>query len=387
MTEPENHLQLLNAAMDAIDQGFVVWGDDDRMVLCNQRFRDMWGYSEEVAKPGVLAIDLLKIDAERGEHNIPGADNPDDRAALRDQQAKAHRNDLVDEHYTLKNGRRLFIRRYSVPGLGQISTFTDVTDLKNTEEKLREKTELLEVTNQELASLNAQKDRFFSIIAHDLMSPFNSLLGISQLLAGSAEKMDRADIVDGVQAINASGENLFALLKNLLEWSQLQSDGTAFNPAVLSLNDLIDRNMRLFGPAAEQKNITLTAEIAPGVDAYGDVNAVDTIIRNLVSNALKFTHIGGIVRIAAERTTGGTEMSVSDTGVGIARDKLGRLFDLGENLSSSGTCGETGTGLGLKLCAEFVGKHGGTIDVESTVGKGTKFRVILPPEQNEPPRG
>ncbi|WP_176525226.1 ATP-binding protein [Caenispirillum bisanense] len=238
----------------------------------------------------------------------------------------------------------------------------------------------LEHAHAELARSNAEKDRFFSIIAHDLKSPFNALLGFSEVLLARAPAMPPQQVLEYVQIIHDSGKAAYELLENLLEWSRLQLGRMEIRPEPVSLARLADRVTTLHRLAAEEKGITLRHRV-DGYHVLADPAVVDTILRNLVGNAVKFTEPGGTVAITAAPAPdapGRIALTVTDTGVGMSAARVAELFHIDRPISTAGTRGEKGTGLGLVLCAELAAKSGGRITVDSTPGAGTRFHVLLP---------
>lgn len=229
-----------------------------------------------------------------------------------------------------------------------------------------------------LQQLNDQKDKFFSIIAHDLKGPFNALLGYSSLLSSGIADFNHNKVAEYASAVHESGQRVFRLLENLLEWSQLQMGRLEFEPGPVDLNEIIDANLELFASIAKEKAIRLTGTKGKPLIVFADDHMIDTVVRNLVNNAIKFTPEKGSATISARGNGKWAEVEVSDTGVGMSADKTARLFRLGEKTSTVGTGGETGTGLGLHLCKELVEMQGGQIHVESTEGEGTTFRITLP---------
>lgn len=241
----------------------------------------------------------------------------------------------------------------------------------------------LERAHADLARSNAEKDRFFSIIAHDLKSPFNALLGFSEVLLARAPAMPPQQVLEYVQIIHDSGKAAYELLENLLEWSRLQLGRMEIRPEPVALARLADRVTTLHRLAAEEKGITLRHRVE-GLHVLADPAVVDTILRNLVGNAVKFTEPGGTVTITAEPAPGDagrTVVTVTDTGVGMSAAKVADLFHIDRPVSTTGTRGEKGTGLGLVLCAELAAKSGGRITVDSTPGAGTRFHLVLPAAQ------
>jgi signal transduction histidine kinase len=248
---------------------------------------------------------------------------------------------------------------------------------------LRQTTRRAEKQAADLTRLNADKDRFFSIIAHDLRSPLAGLLGLSEALAANLSGFSPAEITESTVEMAKSARNLYQLLENLLEWSQLQTGHMEFRPECLNLVALLGELAELFSQSAQQKGITLRLELQPAA-AWGDRRMMHAVFRNLLSNALKFTPSGGLVTLRCGVLGGKTVGEVSDTGAGIAPRLLENLFAPGAKpISTPGTAGERGTGLGLVLCREFLDRAGGALAARSGPGPGSAFTVTLP----APPAG
>lgn len=236
----------------------------------------------------------------------------------------------------------------------------------------------LQEKNAQLHAANASKDKFFSIISHDLRSPLSTLLGFAQLLADQIRTASTDAVTDYAVKIRSSAERLNALLENLLSWSRLQRGVMEHCPEEIALHELIEDNLALFASKAESKQIWLSSSVAEHIEVYADYNMVNTVARNLLSNALKFSRSGDSIRVSAVESDRHIEIAVADTGLGIPADSLSKLFRADSHYTNIGTGGETGTGLGLLLCQEMVEKNSGSIWVESEVGKGTTFRFTLP---------
>ena len=247
---------------------------------------------------------------------------------------------------------------------------------KSTEGKLKEYT-------AEMVQLNAEKDKFFSIIAHDLKSPFNTLVSFSQLLEEQVREKDLEGIEKFSKIILQSATRGMDLLMNLMEWSRAQTGRMDFKPADHQMTDLINRVTTLFIDIAGQKSITINLDLTSGVLVAVDKEMIATVLRNLVSNAIKFTAPGGNITVSTHVTMSEAVVSVCDSGVGIPPDKIDKLFRVGQSNSTPGTQNEKGTGLGLILCKEFVEKHGGRIWVESIEKKGSVFYFTLPLKERE----
>ena len=237
----------------------------------------------------------------------------------------------------------------------------------------------IEQDKLKLEDLNSTKDKLFSIIAHDLRSPFNSILGFSDLLTDHVEDFDVAKSKKYLGIINSSAQNTLVLLENLLDWAKSSTGQILLDPQSINISSIITEILEQSRSAAMVKGITL--DYQPKEDEviiYSDADILRTILRNLMTNAIKFTPTGGRVVIESIIRDDQLELSISDTGIGMNNDKLNTLFSISSNASTLGTSKEKGSGLGLVLCKEFVEKLGGRIKVESEEGKGSRFSFTLP---------
>lgn len=245
-------------------------------------------------------------------------------------------------------------------------------------QRIKKINSMLEESNQKLKIINATKDKFFSIIAHDLRSPFNSILGFSELIKNEIQgDQDIEQIREYNDSVSESAHSLFSLLENLLQWANSQRGELEFTPTQFDLHELVQTNLSIFNLKALDKSINLISDVQPCTFVYGDVNMINTIVRNLISNALKFTETGGDIHISANTKDKFIIFTVKDTGIGISKENQDKLFRLDCNYTICGTQNETGSGLGLILCKEFVEKNGGHIWVESEPSKGSKFIFTL----------
>jgi PAS domain S-box-containing protein len=254
---------------------------------------------------------------------------------------------------------------------GTFGIFRDITERRKTEIKLREQAD-------ELKLLNATRDKFFAIIAHDLKSPFQAILGFSNLLLDTYREMDQETIERSLQALSGASQQAYSLLENLLLWSRAQSGKLDVMPESIDANKEIGGIIELFRMPASRKKINIGAEFNGDIRFNTDKNMFHTILRNLISNALKFTPAGGSILITAKQENGQVIMAVQDTGVGISPEKLSLLFTADRTTSTPGTNREEGNGLGLTLCREFAGRLGGYLWGVSEPGKGSTFYCSLP---------
>ncbi len=244
-------------------------------------------------------------------------------------------------------------------------------------DELQEKNNVIEEQKTHLEELIQTKDRFLSIIAHDLKNPFNSLLGFADLAYNDFDEISDNEKKSYLNVIRQSGQHIYALLDNLLSWSRAQSGRIDFYPEPVSLTEIIENAVELVRSSADNKQIALFSDFSRDVIVKADKNMLSTILRNLLTNAIKFTPNGGSVTISSRINNKKVTVSVSDTGIGMSPEELDRLFKLDGGLKNSGTANETGTGLGLILCQEFMGLHKSKIIAESTVGKGSTFSFTL----------
>lgn len=261
---------------------------------------------------------------------------------------------------------RLLFRSYNEA----IIVLRDITVQKTAELQVKEITE-------ELKRLNSTKDKFFSIIGHDLRTPLNGLLGYTEILSTEINDLSKEEISEFVSSISEIARSVTTLLNNLLEWSLIQNGKIAFEPQKISICILVEKVFRLLHAAASKKQIQLINELSPGLELFADENMLYSIILNLVGNAIKFTHAGGYVKIFCTESDETFKLFVTDNGVGITETNIRKLLDADSSFSTSGTAKEKGTGLGITLCKEFIKKHKGQLEIESKAGEGTTFSFTI----------
>jgi len=233
-----------------------------------------------------------------------------------------------------------------------------------------------------LKQINDSKDKFFTIIAHDLMNPLQSLLLSSEYITGDRHHGDLDRIKEECKDIYNTTKNLIELLQNLLQWARSQSGRIEINPEFIDINLVVEETIDLLANSAKQKDITIVNNIRKSSYPWADLKMVTTIIRNLLSNAIKFTQPGGTVKISSKNLDNGVQITVNDTGMGIPPDLIKKLFRIEYRIATEGTSKEQGTGMGLILVKEFIEKNNGRIWIESEYGKGSSFIFTLPVNNN-----
>lgn len=308
--------------------------------------------------------------------------DPEEAQRIRESAVRRFRDNIIEPYLErqikLWNGKELWVElSNSSIDLHDgehflLSIFRDITERKFAEKEIR-------LTNEKLAQINSQKDKFFSIIAHDLRSPFQGLLGLTEIMVEDSGSLTLRELNDISRSINKSATVLYELLVNLLEWSQMQRGSFDFAPKSLNILQIAEKNVETIRPVAAQKNISLDLDIPPNLKIYADEKMINSVIRNFLSNGVKFTNKGGNVKISAKmKNPGIIQISVSDNGTGMTEEYKNKLFKIDERIGYNGTEGEPSSGLGLLLCKEFVEKNGGTIEVETEFGKGSKFSILIP---------
>ena len=244
--------------------------------------------------------------------------------------------------------------------------------------KLEEQNAFINEQNTKLKELNNTKDKFFSIIAHDLINPFNSFLGNTRFLKENYLQLDDTEQKECINDINHSAEGLFKLLQNLLQWANAQRNKIPYNPESCNIHEILSTNFFLLNNIVKEKKVKLISHIDENVKVFADYEMINTVFRNLISNAIKFTPQGGLIEVYASSNGTVYEFSVVDSGIGINKENIKKLFRPDVHHTTPGTSNEKGTGLGLIICKEFIHKNNGRIWVESEPGKGSKFNFTLP---------
>ncbi len=250
--------------------------------------------------------------------------------------------------------------------------------LREEKEELKKRNKIIEEQSERLRELNKTKDKFFSIIAHDLRNPFQAILGFTEILIEDAEKSDNRELKESLKQIDVAGRRVFNLLENLLKWASLQTGRIKSNKEICWLDNIITHTQKLVEHQALQKNISINANIPPDAHVYADSNMLRTIFQNVVSNAIKFSENGSEIKIVVEEHSKNVAISVCDEGIGMSKKMLESLMKLDKNTSRLGTNDEKGTGLGLIITKELISIQNGSLEIESVEGKGTTFTMSFP---------
>ena len=348
--------------IEKMTDGIYISTHEGKFVEVNKAMVDILGYD---SKEELLEIDIkTQLYFEEKERESADLEEMLEEMAIFRLKKKDGTEIWVEDH-----GRHVVDEHGEI--LYHEGSLRDVTERKLANDKLERK-------SKELIQLNAEKDKFFSIIAHDLKSPFNGILGFSGLLAEKMSKKEYEGIEKYAKIIHASANHSMDLLTNLMEWASSQTGKMKFNPQYFEMTELISEVIDLLKISAKQKSISITKDIPVSVPIYADKDMINTVLRNLISNAIKFTNINGEVNISIQEKQGYLKLSVRDNGIGISRDNIGKLFRIEGNFSVPGTMDEKGTGLGLILCGEFIKAHKGKIWAESIIGKGSTFTFTIP---------
>jgi signal transduction histidine kinase len=350
----------------------IFWKDQDLIYLgCNTIFAQDAGFSDP--------MDIIgKDDFQMGWRDQAELYRSGDRQVIESGDPIL----LNEEPQTTPEGNTIILLTNKMPlrnSMGEIygilGTSMNVTDLIAAVQEIKLK-------NEELQKLNAEKDKFFSIIAHDLRSPFSGLLGLTQIMAEELPDLTMAEIQNIAVRMRNSATNLFSLLENLLLWARMRQGLIPFNPEIIQLHKIALESIAMMVEPANIKGIEIVNDIPIDLNVFADSNALQNIIRNLVSNAVKFTPIGGKISLSAKATADKSiEISIKDSGIGLSNAMIENLFRLDVQTYRKGTEGESSSGLGLLLCKEFIEKHGGKIWVESEEGKGSTFHFVIPSNQ------
>lgn len=361
LIENEKYIySMLNSMGDSV----FVKDDKSRLLLVNDSFCAMFGLPRAEIIGKTLA-EYVPLDERESFLKI-------DRQVILDGI-----ENINEETLTLEEGKSSVIytrKTRFIDADGNrflIGVIRDVTDRKKAEQDLKE-------SEKQFRELNTTKDKLFSIIGHDLRSPFNNILGLSELLDDAIKGGQVSEAEQFLAMIISMSRNTLVLLENLLNWAKSQTGQISYLSEKISLNAILQEVLALSVVIAQAKNITIKLHDFEEKEMYSDEKILKTILRNLLSNAIKFTNRGGVINLFVTNRKDAIEISISDDGIGMSAETCKKLFTIDKNTSILGTANEKGSGLGLVLCKEFVDKLGGTIWVDSTLEKGSTFKFTIP---------
>jgi len=351
---------------ETIQDGFVFVAMTGEIMDTNDAYQNMLGYSSEELKK-LTYRDITPLKWFAYENSI-----------VMDQVLITGYSDTYEKEYIRKDGtvfpvelRTLLIKNDEGENEGMWAIVHDITNRKKAEEALKNSENLL-------SEMNATKDKLFSVIAHDLRNPFTAIMGYSNILSERVKEKNFEEIVKYSAIIQDSSKRSLTLLTNLMEWAKSQYKGMKYNPEILNFVAMIKETSNLLSDSAKQKKIIVDLELPPKLYWNADKDLINSVLRNLLSNAIKFSQIEGRIVISAGQEQDNLIVSVKDSGIGINKEDLTKLFRIEEAVPTLGTRNEIGTGLGLILCKEFIDKHGGQIWVESEEGRGSTFFFSIP---------
>ncbi|CAM4136659.1 MULTISPECIES: PAS domain-containing sensor histidine kinase [Flavobacterium] len=364
MEKKEEREYYYNSILNNIGDPVFVKDDQSRLLIVNDAFTEIFNLHRDEIIGKTLAEEVspeeqesfLKIDKQVLEDGIENIN--EEALTIRGGETR-----------TISTRKTRFIDADGKKYL--VGVIHDITERKKSENSLKE-------SEKQLKELNTTKDKLFSIIAHDLRSPFNSIIGFSELLTLNSADLEPEEKEKFCSIINVAAKNTLILLDNLLNWAKSQTGQLRFNPEKVLFSAVILEIITLKKSLTKAKNITLDYSLSDEIEVYADVNMLKTVLRNLISNAIKFTELGGNIRVLATLKDQHVEITISDNGIGMNEEKCKELFKIASNTTTIGTANENGSGLGLVLCKEFVEKNRGTIWVESKEGKGSDFKFTLP---------
>ena len=255
---------------------------------------------------------------------------------------------------------------------------SEIGELEEKAKHLFEFTNKLKKSEEELKETNKRKDKFFNIIAHDLRAPFNSILGLTEILKLESEELSPSEVTDLATRIHNNSENVLEMVEDLLNWARMQTNHIDFNPKNIKIADVVFDTLYLLKQTASLKNIKVETDIDKNISVFADQNMINLVLRNLVSNAIKFTGNNGLIKIFSSAGENTVTIGVEDNGVGIKKENMKKILTIDEHFTNLGTNNEKGTGLGLVLCQEFLSKNKSKLLIESEFGKGSTFSFELP---------
>lgn len=355
----------LQDLLSNIDYGVVLFDRQRRLLAWNPAYEALLRLEPGQLHAGMSQRDVTGLAAARG---LFGPGDPDAQVTARSERLWQPEGWRSDEEFFGERSYEVIGRRLANGAL--LITYTDVSERKAAARKIEDQRRALEQANR-------QKAQLFSVLSHDLRSPFNAILGYAQLVEQDVADIDNPRLKQHVRALQLGGERALSLAENLLHWSQSQLEKARYLPEAVSLGELAEQVLATLSLSADTKDIALSNEV-DGASVQADPNMIMAVLRNLASNAVKFTPPGGRVRLWSRQEGRAVRIGISDSGIGIDAERQALLLDPERRTSSPGTEGEPGLGLGLMLCRDYLAFHGSRLEIESMAGAGSTFSFLLP---------
>lgn len=364
----ENHNKFLNSILDSISSPFCVI--------------DVKDYSIKMANSAYNSkgLQIGQSTCYEMSHNSDKPCHENGKDCLIKTLLKTKKGTVVEHTHFDDNENAIIHEVHGYPIFDDDGNVVEMIEYTFDITKRREAEEALKKSELQLQKMNADKDKFFAIISRDLKSPFQGIMGISELLKGFYDDLSDDEKVESIGLLNNSIKNVYSLILELLEWSMVQTGRMEYKPNKIDFENLVSNVISIASISAKEKKITIEKEVEENLIAFADSKMVETVIRNLLANAIKFTTENGVIALIAKREKDKVLIQVQDSGIGMNEEVIRKLFQIEEHHTTMGTAGEKGTGLGLILCKELVEKNNGKIWVESELGTGSIFSFTLPIE-------
>ncbi len=352
---PENLQVLGNILMsNGLDVGFATNGQQALEAI-------------DYKKPDIILLDIM----------MPGMDGYQVCQILKESEIN---RDIPIIFLTAKTQTDDIVKGFDVGAVDYVTKPFNASELVSrvfTQLEIKKSRDIINEQNQKLSELNASKDKFFSIISHDLKSPYSGLLGLTSLIINEKDSLNIEEIVDLVRKLNTSLKNQYSMIENLLHWARIQTNRLEIHKEKIDITHLINEVIAIQRNVSDKKNLKVINNIKAKIYCYADRFMIQSVLNNLISNAIKFSHYDTEIHVSADVEDNLVFISIKDFGLGIKPDNLNKLFRIDSHITTLGTDNEKGTGLGLILCKEIIERNGGTISVFSVLNEGSTFTVSL----------
>lgn len=358
--------EIIDGVLANISQGVAMFDANKKLLVWNEHYAQILELSDAQLSYGVSNMELAAL-LEKREFFGTGSSEEIAEKRVKFLWSK----DTIRQDITFANGRTYDVMTQKTPNNEMVISYTDISDRVHAENESRKQ-------QLELKRLNQQKEKLFSIIAHDLTNAFNSLIGFSRLLLDKSDKLNKSEIAEYVELINKSSQQAYEMMNNLMQWAKTQMNGITVQQENFNLGQMVNDELNAQNTIAKQKSIIIDNRISQDRYVFSDPELVRSVIRNLINNAIKFTPENGQITLSSEKVDCWEKVYVADNGVGMSVEKSTSLFNSEITKTTRGTVGETGTGLGSLICSELIRMQGGDINVEKSDNSGTSISFTLP---------